>query len=551
MGIADTLRSGVRTAGSTGRAALAVLVCSLAAGPSAAAAAGDLVDAAARQDAGAVRALLGAGVDVDQRRADGATALLWAVHRDDRETAGLLLEAGADVNAADDYGVTPLMRASENASGGTVDLLLAAGADPNAVQVSGLTALMVAARTGSIEVVRALLNHGADVNAATIETSATALMWAVAAPHRIIVERLLEGGADVGVSTTKGMTPLLTAAQNGDIRTARLLISAGADVNQPGADGTYPLPFAIVDGHDDFALFLIEQGADPNQTLGGIPALAAAAGDTDAWTFHWDREHGGAQYAVRERAGGGRIYLSPARRVPLVEALLAAGADPNVRIATSAMLMNYIGHPTKGAFESFSCGTGDLRGATPLWVAAHHANGQGYVPVPAAVDRENAGHHAAIIALLLAAGADPALAIDDGTTPLMAAAGLGQCTFRPNLKRGLRSRGAEAAVRVLLEAGAELDAVNEADFTALHGAAYRGLNEVVAYLVAQGADIDARDYRGRTPYRLAEGSKQSFQFQAFPETAALLAELGANTRLGVPGTVQERADRAVADTQVP
>ena len=510
-----------------------------------------LVNAAARQDGAAVRQLLGEGADVDTRRADGATALLWAAHWDDQETVRLLLAARADVNVADDYGVTPLMRASENASIRMVDMLLAAGANPNAAQTSGLTALMVAARTGSIEVVRALLEHGADVNSATTETSATALMWAVAAPHRVIVERLLEGGAEVDVSTSKGMTPLLTAAQNGDIETARLLISAGADVNQPGADGTYALSFAIVDGHDEFALFLIAQGANPNVAIGGIPALAAASGNTDAWSFHWDREHGGAQYAVRERAGGGRIYLRPAQRLPIVEALLAAGADPNARITTSAMLMNYIGHPTKGAFESFSCGTGDLRGATPLWVAAHYANGQGYVPVPDAADRQNAEHVAAIIEALLAAGADPSLAIDDGTTPFMAAAGLGQCTFRPNLKRGLRSQGAEAAVRVLLEAGVDINAVNEADFTALHGAAYRGLNEVVEYLVANGADIDARDYRGRTPYRLAEGSKQSFQFQAFPETADLLAELGANTRLGVPGTVQERADRAVADEIVP
>ena len=529
------------------------VVLSVAAAVGLAAAAPDLrlVDAAARQDGAAVRQLLGAGADVDTRRADGATALLWAAHWDDRETVRLLLDAGADVDAADDHGVTPLIRAAENASAGTVDLLLAAGADPKAAQTSGLTALMVAARTGSIEVVRALLAHGADVNAATTETSATALMWAVAAPHRVIVERLLEGGAEVGVSTSKGMTPLLTAAQQGDIEMARLLISAGADVNQPGADGTYPLPFAIVDGHDAFALFLIEQGADPNVTIGGIPALAAAAGNTDAWSFHWDREHGGAEYAVRVRAGGGRIYLTPAQRLPIVEALLDAGADPNGRITTSAMLMNYIGHPTKGAFESFSCGTGDLRGATPLWVAAHDANGQGYVPVPAAVSMENARHQAAIIERLLAAGADPALAIDDGTTPFMAAAGLGRCTFRPNLKRGLCSQGAEAVVPVLLEAGADINAINEADFTALHGAAYRGLNEVVDYLVANGADIDARDYRGRTPYRLAEGSKQSFQFQAFPETAELLAELGANTRLGVPGTVQERADRAVADETVP
>ena len=59
-------------------------------------------------------------------------------------------------------------------------------------------------------------------------------------------------------------------------------------------------------------------------------------------------------------------------------------------------------------------------------------------------------------------------------------------------------------------------------------------------LVAKGADIDARDFRGRTAYRMAEGSKQSFQFQSWPETAALLAALGADTRLGIPGTGQER-----------
>jgi hypothetical protein len=62
----------------------------------------------------------------------------------------------------------------------------------------------------------------------------------------------------------------------------------------------------------------------------------------------------------------------------------------------------------------------------------------------------------------------------------------------------------------------------------------------VQFLVEHGANIDARDFRGRTAYRLAEGSKQSFQFQDWPETAELLKKLGANTRLGIPGTVQER-----------
>ena len=94
---------------------------------------------------------------------------------------------------------------------------------------------------------------------------------------------------------------------------------------------------------------------------------------------------------------------------------------------------------------------------------------------------------------------------------------------------------------MLLEApGGDVNAVNEADFTALHGAAFRGLDEVIQILVEHGADINARDFRGRTAYRMAEGSKQSFQFQAYPETAEFIKKLGANTLLGVPGTVQER-----------
>ena len=535
--------TGIRRAAAGGVLASVIVAAAGAAAPDL-----RLVAAAARQDAAAVRALLAAGVDVGARRADGVTALLQAAHWDDVETAGLLLAAGADPDAADDHGVTPLARAAENASTALIERLLAAGADANAAQRSGLTPLMVAARTGSLEAVRTLLRHGADVDAATVEQGATALMWAVAESHRAIVTALLAAGADVAASTAKGMTPLLTAARQGDVETARLLLAAGADVDQPGADGTHPLPFAIVDGHDEFALFLLAHGADPDSRIDGIPALAAAAGNVDTWLVDWDRRHGDGRYVSRRRSRNGRIYLAPERRLPLVRALLAAGADPNGRIATSSMLMNYVGYPKKGAFEPFACGTGDLRGATPLWVAAFGAASDGAYRSSAASGRNfRVESSAEIVKALLAAGADQSLTTDDGTTPFMAAAGLGRSTFRPNWTRGRRSRGAEAAVRVLLEAGAEIDAVNEADFTALHGAAFRGLNEVVEYLVAQGADVDARDYRGRTPFRLAEGSKQSFQFQAFPETAALLRGLGANTRLGVPGTVQERADRAVTD----
>ena len=492
-----------------------------------------LVTAAAEGDAAAVRALVAEGAGVDARRADGATALLWAAHRDDLEMVDLLLRAGADVNAADDNGVTPLERAAENASTIMVEKLLAAGASTQASRTSGLTPLMSAARTGHLQVVETLLRHGAEVNAATTETRSTALMWAVAGSHPVVVRALLEAGADPRTSTADGFTPLLYATHNGDVGMAEILIAAGVDVNETGVDDTHALVYSIVIGGDAFALYLLEQGADPNGSMDGVSALHAAAGSVTTWHGDWRRRHGDS----RRRSPFGRRGLHASRALPLVEALLARGADPNARITSSALLMDYIGYPRKGAFEPFACGTGDLRGATPLWVAAHEAN-RPTAPDGAAADYVR--DSAAIIRALLDAGADQHLTTDDGTTPFMTAAGLGRSTYRPRQPRGVRSPSAEAAVRVLLEAGAELNAVNEADFSALHGAAFRGLDEVVTYLVEQGADIDARDFKGRTAYRLAEGSKQSFQFQSWPETAAVLRRLGANTELGIPGTVQER-----------
>jgi ankyrin repeat protein len=86
----------------------------------------------------------------------------------------------------------------------------------------------------------------------------------------------------------------------------------------------------------------------------------------------------------------------------------------------------------------------------------------------------------------------------------------------------------------------DVNAANEADFTALHCAAFGGVNELVQSLVEHGADINVRDWRGRTPFRIAEGAKQSFHYQDWPGTAALLQKLGADTSLGIPGTIHER-----------
>jgi ankyrin repeat protein len=503
-----------------------------------------LVDSAAHQDGVTVRALLKSGVDANSTQPDGATALLWAAHWADLDLVDVLLRAGARVDAADDHGVTPLSLACENASAALVEKLLKAGAKVDAAQTNGVTPLMIAARTGNAEVVKLLLVRSANVNAAIAETKQTPLMWATAERHLDTMRLLIDAGADVHAASKIGFTPLLFASRNGDIEAAKILLATGVKVNEAGSDGTHPLALAIVSGHDKMALFLLDQNADPNGQIFGVRALHAAAGDVQMWLREWLRGR-----RIDGVFGSPISGLTPSSRLAVVKALVARGADVNARITTSTGVQGWL--TTKhGAFEPFSVGTGDLKGATPLWVAAFSANRGSFVPAADADTTMRSGRLSSgpeIVKALLEAGGDPKLTTEDGTTPLMVAAGLGQGTFTPGKPRGDRSTSAEEAVKVIVEAGSDVNAVNEAKFTALHGAAFRGLDEVIQYLVEHGANINAQDFMGRTAFRMAEGSKQTFQFQEWPETAEFIKKLGADTTLGVPGRVQERQREVATD----
>jgi ankyrin repeat protein len=398
-----------------------------------------------------------------------------------------------------------------------------------------LTPLSIAARTGNVRIVNALLAGGADVNATTATTQEPALTWAVAEGHRDIVRALVEKGADVHPRPQQAFSPLLGAAKNGDIETAKILLAAGARVNDSGAGGTYPLPYAIITGKAAFARFLLDQGADPNSAIDGVTALHAASGPVDPWLRGWQRRHG--------TKGSRRIRIDD--RVALVQALLAKGANPNARMTASEMAG--LGFIRNGSFDTFATGTGSLAGATPLWVAAYATNrGEGSASF---VDRERGPDaNGQIMRSLLVAGARPDLTTEDGTTPLMAAAGCGRAAHATNVPRAERQPMAEEAAQILLEANVNVTATNEGDFTALHCAAFTGLPELVKTFVERGADINARDWRGRTPFRLAEGAKQSFHYQEWPEVATLLRTLGADASLGIPGTIHERL-RGLAATE--
>lgn len=454
-----------------------------------------LVEAAKKRDRDGVQALLKLRVDVNTPQADGATALHWAAHWDDLPTAELLLRAGANVQAVNDYDVTPLALACTNGHAAMVVLLLNAGADPNTARSTGETPLMTAARTGNLEVVQALLARGADVQAKEPGSDQTALMWAVSEKHTDVVRALLDRAADVQARSKGGFTPLLFAARVGDIDAARTLVAAGANVNDRAPDGTSALVVATVRGHTPVALFLLDHGADPNANGAGYTALHWASGT-------WETELTGPNGIVTEPDDEwGALAGVRAGKLELVKALLAHGADANAPLAKTPPRVGY----TQLQVEHRVVGVNIYSGATPFLLAATAAD----------VD---------VMRVLAAAGADPRATSADKTTALMVAAGLGRYLAESRVTEGK----ALEAVKLAIELGSDVNAVNDAGNTALHGAAYIKANTIVQFLADRGAALSVKNKRAQTALTFADSIRAgSATVASRTETGDLLRRLGA------------------------
>jgi hypothetical protein len=97
--------------------------------------------------------------------------------------------------------------------------------------------------------------------------------------------------------------------------------------------------------------------------------------------------------------------------------------------------------------------------------------------------------------------ADPLIATKGDTTPLMVAAGVG---WPDGQSHGSQSDAPEA-LKLCLEWGGDVNAVNDEGYTALHGASFRGANEVVKFLVDHDARMDVKNKEGRMPVNMAGG----------------------------------------------
>ena len=499
----------------------------------------------------------------------------------------LLLEAGADPLAATTTSRATALHLAAAAVQGqeAVAALIEHGADPNAREGSaGQTPLVFAAAANRAKAIEVLLEGGADPGLATDEVDVLRSLTLDRESSRRFRERLRQppetadpygpqpathptrpdepspamvqaairaereflrsdhdagpvdarslarvgadypGGPDVVrppyreslVGRTGGMTALLYAAREGHPEAVAALLDGGADIDRQSADGTSPLLMATLNGHFDLALELIERGADPNPaafTDGATPLFATLQ-------TQWAPKSNYPQPRAQDRQRAGHIEV--------LQALLEAGADPDPRLHT---------HLWYWEFGLTKMGI-DLTGATPFWRAAF------------AQDLE-------AMKLLVAHGADPNIPtrwpdvgmrerrqqdgrqqedsglphIPPGASnawPIHAATGGGYLGLGAFSVRN-RPRQFMAAVRYLVEElGADVNHRDSWLYTPLHYAASRGDNELIEYLVSQGADVMAITRLGQSTADMARGGRAGFFTRVpFPETVDLLTSLGA------------------------
>ena len=452
-----------------------------------------LADTVKNRDEQGARALLAKKADVNVPQADGATALHWAAHWNDLATADLLLKAGAKVNVANDYGVAPLLLASINGSGPMIQKLLKAGANPNAaVPTTGMTPLMAAARSGKVDAVKALLIAGANVEAQESTARQTPLMWAAAENHTEVVRLLLETGAKVSARSTAGHTPLLFAARRGDIETTKVLLAAGAKIDEYATNGMTALVVAVCRGYIAYATYLLDQGANPNMGPGFTP-LHWASGE---WGGYGAADLGVLNEDSEWMPLGG---LRGQAKLDFVKVLLAHGANVNMRAASGPSYRGGGGPLTEN--PRFR---GALGGATPFVMAAKACD------VP-------------LMRLLLANGADPQIKTFYHTTALMLASGL---FTPPGTSRATLEEVLATMALLVDELKVDVNAVNDAGESALHGASYQDQLPRAQFLVEHGAKLNLKDKMGWTPLTVAEGVYDGIPHESV-EIAAFLRKMGA------------------------
>lgn len=488
----------------------------------------------------------------------GPSPLITAILAEEPEAFTRALDAGADVNA-DRWGhKSPLTVALEGGAAAMARELLRRGADPREVSDGGETPLLYAAYFCP-QLVGPLLRAGADPNARDSEGIGP-LHAALSEGHFQVIEPLLNAGADPRAVAWKGMTPLWLAEENRLTRAAELLRAHGAnhredmlhhaplilaireeawdeasrlltsaDVNGTYWEGTPALGWAVRSGNLAFTEAVIDAGAELNDESerGGPALLEAVHGSLDMLQLLL-RRGASVRVAATDNLDTPLHRAVRAGRRDMVEALLAAGADPDDPKNEDDLSALALARELENAeLVALLQQASREEVVPPLIEAIKYGDPEAFREALAAADDVNAPTYHGMTALmwatceghlefvesLVSRGADlearsvrmRAPTSVAGDTALVLAAGT-----QPAIAHYLLGRGADPT------------AANENGLTALHNAVLHGWTELIEPLLSAGADPRAVTVLGETPLWLAESR------ECPPEAAALLRRLGAD-----------------------